>query len=348
MGHNHSTTAVCRVWPMMLMCLGTLCLVVGMVSITRPASTSPVVSSDEPAGTRSTGLQVSADQPAPPSRDAVVETLLPFDIHPYQAVVPGRMDERHEQDGFVGDDPVQDQALGRSDASLRTEIALLEELSILAAAVAWDEAGSAAEQGGVGTVLFMTSADYAMSDGEPTVQELDIRAAQVAYEADRRLDYLTDTYDLSDEQQRLAYPILARASQAYDPALAIENEEWTDAILAVSARGPGPAVYSDNPIKQAAIDSALNTVEDQLSEILDEDQVIAIKVEQADRNEWWNEILSQVSSDLEVEEAAAQALEELLAAEAAEAADASEHSQSGSAPAAHQGGNLLNLLGAGP
>jgi hypothetical protein len=85
-------------------------------------------------------------------------------------------------------------------------------------------------------VRFMTSAGYKMSSGAPSAREMEFRASLVSYEAGRRLRMLTDMYQLSPQQQALVFPVLARASQAYHPALEIEGEAATDAYLAAWAQ----------------------------------------------------------------------------------------------------------------
>lgn len=92
-------------------------------------------------------------------------------------------------------------------------------------------ASPAGQPEGARKVRYMTASDYRLSGSAPTLAELEARAEQVTYEANRRLAMLTATYKLTPAQQALVYPLLARASQAYDPALSIDGEAATDAYL---------------------------------------------------------------------------------------------------------------------
>lgn len=84
---------------------------------------------------------------------------------------------------------------------------------------------------GARKIRYMTASDDPLPGSESTLAELNARAEQVTYEANHRLDLLKAMYKLTATQQALIYPVLARASPAYDSALAIEGEAVTDAYL---------------------------------------------------------------------------------------------------------------------
>lgn len=259
----------------------------------------------------------------------------------------------------------------------------------------------------VGT-RFRTSVDYRLSNGEPSQEELEIRAAQVSYEADRRLAMLTDRYQLTEEQQALVFPVIARTSQAYHPALAIQGEGATDAYLAalpptaqtdalvaepatpvptvdspsqdtpasseVSGPAPAPPAATDSETTgvdnsmpetnapevpaaldlepgfeeeyNAALESSLEMLEEQMAPFLDADQLAAMTEDQIDRYYWWGEILLQIDGD-----AAADAVDAPVAViPEPEPAEPSDDPAPGgdSEPDDHQGGNLLGLINALP
>lgn len=120
-------------------------------------------------------------------------------------------------------------------------------------------APSAVQAGEARKVRYMTASDYRLSGSAPTLAELNARAEQVTYEADRRLALLTAMYKLTPAQQALVYPIVARASQAYDPALSIDGEAATDAYLdainpsaSASAGASDASAYAGTPVASSS------------------------------------------------------------------------------------------------
>jgi hypothetical protein len=195
-----------------------------------------------------------------------------------------------------------------------------------------------------------------------SLDELKLLAGQVTYEANRRLQMLTDRYRLSEQQQALVFPVIARASCSYVPELPIEGEAATDAHLAAQesserADSPTGTVRPDDPTSAEATASdgapagsaiaSLDALESDLAPFLNSDQLALIEEEQLDRFYWWGEVLLKISDEIDADDLIAQALsgapaamEETPTAAAAEPADATPSA----VPAAHQGGNLLDLL----
>jgi len=239
---------------------------------------------------------------------------------------------------------------------VRDEWALIYEPEIIEDAGS-EQAHAVVEQ----SIRFATSEDYRLSPGEPTMEELRVRAAQVEYEADRRLQMLSEKYQLTEEQEALAFPIIARASQAYHPALQIEGEAATEAYLDAvqstletppsSAETLTPAAHTPDDVPdedvpldeafQAAIDSSLDAVEEQLALFLDEEQLALLTEEQIDRYYWWGELLLVITGDLESGDDSAAAAEE---PDPEPENSSSPEPGEGTQPVAHQGGNLFDLF----
>jgi len=114
---------------------------------------------------------------------------------------------------------------------------------------------STVQPDGARKVRYMTASDYRLSGSEARLAELNARAEQVTHEANRRLDLLTAMYKLTPTQQALVYPIVARASPAYDSALSIEGEALTDAYLD-AVRPAGASRAETSAYTGGSVDSA--------------------------------------------------------------------------------------------
>jgi hypothetical protein len=201
-----------------------------------------------------------------------------------------------------------------------------------------EELGAAAPERQVGPAATEGSG---MLQPPPTVGELKMRAARVEFEAGRNLEMLSRKYDLTEEQQALAFPILARASQAYHPAIAIEGEAATDAFLSATIAAPEIESDLEEAPPQAAAPSTLDDVEAKLAPLLNDKQRAQIKEEALDRYYWWGEILLQIAADIDAESVPA-----VAEADPGEVEQDPGEPEPGPAPppAAHQGANLFDLL----
>lgn len=215
--------------------------------------------------------------------------------------------------------------------------------------------------------------------GQLSVRELEGRAAQVAYEAGRRLEMLAEKYDLTEDQQALVFPVIARASPAYVPALPIKDSSLSDAyLLARRSSAPVAASAADLPwttlsddsasgarlgvvgqamasgaprapagVDDAAFEVALNASQDALeariAPFLNSAQLAQLTEEELDRYYWWGEILLQLSGEADPI-AAATASATVSTGQPGTGDPAAEGDEEAAVPVAHQGGNLLDLL----
>lgn len=132
-------------------------------------------------------------------------------------------------------------------------------------------------------------------------EELTARAMEVEYEAQRHLDMLSEMYGLSAEQEDLVFPLLAMASESYNPQMKIAGAALTEEALAISpVDDSSKSLETDNqPEKNGR--ASLEDLESQIAPFLDEEQLDALDEEQMDRYFWWAEILEQISTDIDAE-----------------------------------------------
>lgn len=130
----------------------------------------------------------------------------------------------------------------------------------------------------------------------PEEKDLTTLGEDVSREANHLLALLADRYGLSETQQALAFPVIARASRSYDPALPIEGEAMTDAYLASIGEDIYPAAES------------YDDLESLVAPFLDESQQARVEEEQVDRFYWWAEVLENVASGPDIDETLAAAL----------------------------------------
>jgi len=155
------------------------------------------------------------------------------------------------------------------------------------------------------------------------------RAATVEEDANRKLNYWTSKYGLTEAQQDAIFPILARGSSAFDSALAVEG----------AALAP---VDTDQ------------TVEEQIHAALTPEQQAQLEEETVDRNLWWTEIVGLLNDEMIAAENGTLADStdppEVTAASepAATAVSPSETETGTTLPAAHGGSNIFDLLNGAP
>ena len=158
-----------------------------------------------------------------------------------------------------------------------------------------------------------------MPASELTHSDILLLADIVDHEANRRLRAVARRHDLDEQQQDHAFRIFAGASTAYNPVLG----EQTD-----------PASPEDEVLVVPPDDAADQQVVDELiHDLLDEEQQEDFEEEWVDRDQWWTEIVSQLSDDLDAELVAPP--EENDDPQAGQETD----------PEDHLGGNLFDLLG---
>lgn len=116
-------------------------------------------------------------------------------------------------------------------------------------------------------------------------------AERVAAEANRELESLRESLDLSPGQQRRVFDILARNSASWQPGMS--TERWQGGPLMAAE---DPATSSGANLAEAAAqpgDSSVSLV-DALVDVLDHDQQQILIQEELDRRAWWEEILPQL------------------------------------------------------
>ena len=148
--------------------------------------------------------------------------------------------------------------------------------------------------------------------------ELNRKAELVSQEAREKLDLMTERFNLTQAQRREIFPLLARGSASYDPAMVV---------------GGGTA-SSFNEV------GALATSEELIHDELDPSQQEAFEEDVLDKNLWWEEIASQLADD---EIYAASKVEAPASEEPGSIIDEPTDSQP-DGPAAEQGGNIFDLL----
>ncbi len=184
--------------------------------------------------------------------------------------------------------------------------------------------------------------------------EIRALAARVAGQADYRLALVSGKYDLSPAQQGLAYPLIVRSTPAYRAAVAegtlVEEARAADAGVVLEPAGAAEVADADDDFA-LALDSSLEALEAELAAVLSPEQLAALSEDQLDRYYWWGEVLLRVQEqqEAELEEIVASALGTSTApATTAAAATAATEPAADVIPAAHQGGNLLDLLNGAP
>lgn len=205
--------------------------------------------------------------------------------------------------------------------------------------------------------------------------------ARANFEANRRLQMLTRKYQLTREQQALMWPVLVRAAPASARLWAVPAAPGSAGLAAAPAEEPsgdslaaestaadsspeqvarlaagdqdpddssGEAGRTTNKAKagqdagdlQAALDASLDMLEPELAPFLDAKQLAMMNEEEIDRYYWWGEVLLRLSGE-DAADAVASAADSAGSGVAAEAVSDVE-------PAAHQGGNLFDILGGQP
>jgi hypothetical protein len=113
-----------------------------------------------------------------------------------------------------------------------------------------------------------------------TREQLNARAVTVERVANKRLDDLTLLLDLSEEQKDFIFPILAKSAAAFHPSLIAEGNELIKGIE--TAVRPGAAV---------------DVVESEIYNILDEEQKLILEEEAVDREAWWDDIVALLDDE---------------------------------------------------
>jgi hypothetical protein len=185
--------------------------------------------------------------------------------------------------------------------------------------------------------------------------ELKLLGAQAGQEATRRLQMLTRKYDLSKEQQALVFPVVARASPAYGQMSSLAGETLADAYVAqpesfplletrdfAEAPGSDDGAQNGQPEAEPTSQPKRSPAKTKLTFGPDDEEAPLITPEeQIDQYYWWGEILRQLNGDIEAD---AEAVSAALGSSTGTADETVAGSGSDAVPAAHQGGNLFDLL----
>ena len=105
-----------------------------------------------------------------------------------------------------------------------------------------------------------------------TQTELRQRAAKVQGQARRKLERMTGEFELTAVQRRKMFPVLARSTPGYDPAMQIAG---------------------------AFLDSApVTPVDEEMHDLLDSGQQDQLIDKEVDRQLWWQDVFSRIEKDL--------------------------------------------------
>ena len=139
---------------------------------------------------------------------------------------------------------------------------------------------------------------------EPSQAELEIAADRIQNRANRELARLTRLLDLSEAQQDRIFPLLARSSTAYHPALAIQvgdaqsttpveiASKTDDSTGAAAAPAEGSAPETSEPI-------TLTTADEEIYDVLTPEQQEALEEEIIDEDLWWTDIVNDLEDELD-------------------------------------------------
>ena len=149
--------------------------------------------------------------------------------------------------------------------------------------------------------------------------ELQVRAARVQYEAREDLVQMSERYHLTPEQQAQIFPILAGASDSFDPRMTIAG--LPGGGLSSTSRTPAglsnPTSLSPQPVAASSATPASTaapaaTVADQVHSVLEPTQQLALATDTvdqqlpatsddaaSDKKLWWQEIISQLQDELD-------------------------------------------------
>jgi hypothetical protein len=134
---------------------------------------------------------------------------------------------------------------------------------------------------------------------EPTNEELVVSAQRIEKHATRELERLAQLLDLTEEQQDRIFPLLARSSTAYHPALAIQvgNSETSDSsdLSTDSVAGePSTAESSDSSEPLLAKEA-----DEEIHDLLTDEQQDALEDELIEEDLWWSEIVADLEDELD-------------------------------------------------
>lgn len=140
------------------------------------------------------------------------------------------------------------------------------------------------------------------------------RAAEVEREAQARLERMTEEFDLSGEQRRKMFPMLARSTAGFDPRMQVGGV-YLDS---------DPGVLPD----------------EEVHDVLDPDQQEQLVDDEIDRQLWWQDIFSRLEKEL-IDSTGGAQTEPAVGGEVAPPPVDEERSD----PAPRTGGSLGGLLG---
>lgn len=155
-----------------------------------------------------------------------------------------------------------------------------------------------------------------------SLAELNRKAELVSQEAREKLDLMTERFHLTRAQRREIFPLLARGSASYDPAMVV---------------GSGP-VSSFNQV------GALATSDELIHDALDPSQQEAFEQDAIDKELWWEEIASQLADDEIYAASQGQVPASDVPGSDSDAPTESQPESQPEGPALEQGGNIFDLL----
>jgi hypothetical protein len=189
---------------------------------------------------------------------------------------------------------------------------------------------------------------------------------QVERETKHLIEMLTAKYALTPRQQTRALAMLARASNAYHPSIgasigAPSASAGTTALQLpsvaseVAEQPPGEQGPTATEVPAAALTGvadasgeavySLDDLEARIAPLLDDAQLTLVDEDQVDRYYWWSDVLDQIDDDLDAATAAGAAL---WLGSVEETTTVAATTPAATAPSAHQGGNLLQLITSEP
>ena len=134
---------------------------------------------------------------------------------------------------------------------------------------------------------------------EPTADELKLAAERIEARANRELARLTRLLELTEEQQDRIFPLLARSSTAYHPALAIQVGD-------AEAGDPTDLPPQEKVTTDAEPDAdpgepllAKKAADEEIFDVLTDDQKEAYEEELVDDDLWWTEIIDDLEDELD-------------------------------------------------
>ncbi|MFT5412607.1 MAG: Spy/CpxP family protein refolding chaperone [Verrucomicrobiales bacterium] len=144
---------------------------------------------------------------------------------------------------------------------------------------------------------------------QPSQEELAELAGRIEKRASRELDRLTRLLDLTEQQQDQIFPLLARSSTAYHPALAIQvGEAETSNISNLPSEGDDEDADSSNASKPStggnsgAEDSTpllAKEADEEIHHVLTEEQKQALEDAVVDEDLWWSDIVDDLEDELD-------------------------------------------------